>query len=74
MSAIYMFKDGNTATRLDSRCVEPMLKAGYTIIKTDFDAGTSIQIGPDDEMPEDFVVKSFYGAGAIIYDEPKEGE
>lgn len=72
MDAIYFIKEDGIARRIDSSCVEPMKKAGYTILKMLLDGKNEMtQLEPDEKMPKNFIQESRYGM-VMRLEKPKE--
>jgi hypothetical protein len=61
--AIYFFVDENgNYVRIDSRMIEPMHTAGYSIVKMWLnDEHTEERLDPNETIPEGFITDSFYG-------------
>ena len=73
MDAIYFIKEEGAARRIDSSCVEPMRKAGYTILKMLLDGKNEMtQLEPNEKMPKGFMQESRYGMMFRISPEKKE--
>lgn len=74
MDVIYFIKEGDTARRIDSVVVEPMRKAGYTILRMVLDGKNEMtELKPDEEMPDGFLQESRYGMVVITRtEEPKK--
>ena len=77
MEAIYWIEEerGALKRRLDSAMIEPMHKAGATIIKTWMDENwTEERLEPEDEIPEGFIQESRYGYILFNLNKSQEGE
>lgn len=69
---IYFVLEGNNARRIDSMLIEPLHSYGHTIVKMYLEDNHTEELKPEDEIPEDFIVKSKYGL--VLFNVVKEGE